>query len=153
PYGFVELRDYDGIETDGERCGVMGRSNIVGTPVRVLLSRHTRPGKCAVANTHSRTRQPERNTRQADILIVAIGKPGFLRGDMVKEGAVVIDVGIHRIADESRKSGYRLVGDVNFEEVAPRCSFISPVPGGVGLMTIVGLLKNTLLAAKQRRDR
>lgn len=153
PYGIVELLDYYGIETEGKHCVVMGRSNIVGTPVSLLLSRPTRPGNCTVTITHSRTRQLERITRQADILIVAIGKPGFLRGDMVKEGAVVIDVGIHRIADESRKSGYRLVGDVNFEEVAPRCSYISPVPGGVGLMTIVGLLKNTLHAARQRRDR
>ena len=153
PYGIMELLDYYGIETEGKHCVVMGRSNIVGTPVSLLLSRPTRPWNCTVTITHSRTRHLERITRQADILIVAIGKPGFLREDMVKEGAVVVDVGIHRIADESRKSGYRLVGDVNFEEVAPRCSFISPVPGGVGLMTIVGLLKNTLLAAKQRRDR
>ena len=152
PYGIVQLLDYYDIETEGKHCVVMGRSNIVGTPISLLLSRPTRPGNCTVTITHSRSKNLEAITRQADILIVAIGKPEFLTANMVKEGAVVVDVGIHRISDKSRKSGFRLVGDVKFDEVAPKCSYISPVPGGVGLMTIVSLLKNTLQAAKQRKS-
>lgn len=151
PYGIVELLDFYRIETEGKHCVVMGRSNIVGTPVSVLLSRPGRPGNCTVTLVHSRTRDLENLTRQADILIVAIGKPEFLQANMVKEGVVIVDVGIHRLEDASKKSGYRLVGDVKFDEVSPKCSYISPVPGGVGLMTIVGLLKNTLQAARQRR--
>lgn len=151
PYGIVELLDFYRIETEGKHCVVMGRSNIVGTPVSVLLSRPGRPGNCTVTLVHSRTRNLENLTRQADILIVAIGKPEFLRANMVKEGVVIVDVGIHRLEDASKKNGYRLVGDVKFDEVSPKCSYISPVPGGVGLMTIVGLLKNTLQAARQRR--
>lgn len=150
PYGIIQLLDYYGIETEGKHCVVMGRSNIVGTPVSILLSRQAQPGNCTVTITHSRTRNLEKITREADILIVAIGRAEFLTADMVREGAVVIDVGIHRIADESKKSGYRLVGDVKFDEVAPKCAHISPVPGGVGLMTIAGLLRNTLQAARQR---
>ncbi|QEC53261.1 bifunctional 5,10-methylenetetrahydrofolate dehydrogenase/5,10-methenyltetrahydrofolate cyclohydrolase [Anseongella ginsenosidimutans] len=150
PYGIMELLDYYKVETEGKHCVVMGRSNIVGTPISLLLSRQGNPGNCTVTITHSRTKDLETITRQADILIVAVGRPEFVTADMVTEGAVVIDVGIHRIADKNRKSGYRLVGDVKFDEVAPKCGGISPVPGGVGLMTIVGLLKNTLEAAKRR---
>ncbi|HYH55298.1 MAG TPA: bifunctional 5,10-methylene-tetrahydrofolate dehydrogenase/5,10-methylene-tetrahydrofolate cyclohydrolase, partial [Anseongella sp.] len=153
PYGIVELLDHYQIDTEGRHCVVMGRSNIVGTPVGLLLSRAGKPGNCTVTITHSRTRNLEAITRQADILIVAIGRPEFVTAGMVKEGAVVVDVGIHRVPDDSRKSGYRLVGDVKFDEVAPKCSYISPVPGGVGLMTIVGLLRNTLEAAKKKAVR
>lgn len=150
PYGILELLEHYHVETEGKHCVVMGRSNIVGTPMSLLLSRQGNPGNCTVTITHSRTQNLEALTLQADILVVAVGRPEFVTAGMVKDGAVVIDVGIHRIADESRKSGYRLVGDVKFDEVAPKCSYISPVPGGVGLMTIVGLLKNTLEAAKRR---
>lgn len=116
----------------------------------VLMSQNTYPGNCTVTITHSRTQNLKEITLQADILIVALGKPEFVTADMVKEGATVIDVGIHRIEDNSKKSGFRLIGDVKFDEVAPKCSYISPVPGGVGPMTIVSLLKNTLLAAKNK---
>jgi methylenetetrahydrofolate dehydrogenase (NADP+) / methenyltetrahydrofolate cyclohydrolase len=125
---------------------VIGRSNIVGTPMSILMSRNSEPGNCTVTLAHSRTRDLAALTRQADILIVALGKPEFVTADMVKDGAVVVDVGIHRVDDPSRKSGFRLLGDVKFDDVAPRCCWISPVPGGVGPMTITSLLLNTLKA-------
>jgi methylenetetrahydrofolate dehydrogenase (NADP+)/methenyltetrahydrofolate cyclohydrolase len=128
---------------------VIGRSEIVGSPVSILLSRKTYPGDCTVTLCHSRTRDIGSFTRQADIVIAALGKPGFLTADMVGEGAVVIDVGISRVEDPGRKSGYALRGDVDFESVAPRCSYITPVPGGVGPMTRAALLWNTLLACRK----
>lgn len=148
PYGIVEMLRRYNIETAGKHCVVVGRSNIVGTPISILLSRKGYPGDCTVTLTHSRTRDLPAEVRRADIVVAAIGIPNFVQGDWVKEGAVVIDVGINRIADETRKSGHRLVGDVDFEAVAPRCSHITPVPGGVGLMTVTALLMNTLKAAK-----
>lgn len=149
PAGIVELLRHHQIETAGKHCVVVGRSNIVGTPMAILMSRNAYPGNCTVTIAHSRTRDLSAITRQADILIPAIGRPEFITADMVKEGAVVVDVGIHRIPDASRKAGFRLVGDVKFDEVAPKCSWISPVPGGVGPMTITSLLTNTLKAARR----
>ncbi len=148
PYGIVEMLRRYNIETAGKHCVVVGRSNIVGTPISILLSRKGYPGDCTVTLTHSRTRDLPAEVRRADIVVAAIGIPNFVQGDWVKEGAVVVDVGINRIADPTRKSGHRLVGDVDFEAVAPRCSHITPVPGGVGLMTVTALLMNTLKAAK-----
>ncbi len=148
PYGIMQLLDRYGIETEGKHCVVMGRSHIVGSPVSILMARNTKPGNATVTLAHSRTKDLKKITNQADILIVAVGKPEFVTSDMVKEGAVVIDVGIHRISDDTRKSGFKLLGDVKFDEVAPKSSFITPVPGGVGPMTIASLLKNTLLSAK-----
>jgi methylenetetrahydrofolate dehydrogenase (NADP+)/methenyltetrahydrofolate cyclohydrolase len=148
PNGIVELLKFYDIPTEGRHCVVVGRSNIVGTPMSILMSRNTYPGNCTVTITHSRTKDLPSITRQADILIVAIGKAGFITADMVKQGAVVVDVGIHRVEDASRKSGYRLSGDVNFDEVAPKCAWITPVPGGVGPMTVTSLLLNTLKAAQ-----
>lgn len=150
PAGIVELLKRYDITTEGKHCVVIGRSNIVGTPMAVLMSRKDKHANCTVTMCHSRTENLEQYTRQADILIVALGKPQFITKEMVKEGAVVIDVGIHRIPSETTKSGFRLVGDVNFDEVAEKCAYITPVPGGVGIMTIVSLLQNTLLAAKKR---
>lgn len=148
PYGIVELLKRYEIETSGKHCVVIGRSHIVGSPMSILMARNAYPGNCTVTITHSRTQNLKDIARSADILIVAIGREGFVTGDMVKEGAVVIDVGIHRIPDASKKTGFRLVGDVNFEEAAAKASAITPVPGGVGPMTIASLLYNTLLAAK-----
>lgn len=148
PAGILELLKHYGIATNGKHCVVIGRSNIVGTPMSILMSRNSEPGNCTVTLAHSRTKDLASITSQADILIVAIGKPEFVTADMVKEGAVVVDVGIHRVADPSRRSGYRLLGDVKFDEVAAKCSAISPVPGGVGPMTITSLLLNTLRAAE-----
>lgn len=150
PLGVTEMLKHHNIPTEGKHCVVIGRSHIVGSPMSVLMSQNTYPGNCTVTITHSRTQNLKEITLQADILIVALGKPEFVTADMVKEGATVIDVGIHRIEDNSKKSGFRLIGDVKFDEVAPKCSYISPVPGGVGPMTIVSLLKNTLLAAKNK---
>lgn len=147
PNGIVELLKFYEIPTEGKHCVVVGRSNIVGTPMSILMSRNTYPGNCTVTITHSRTKNLPYITRQADILIVAIGKAGFITADMVKEGAVVVDVGIHRVEDASRKRGYRISGDVNFDEVASKCAWITPVPGGVGPMTVTSLLLNTLKAA------
>ncbi|MFN3875669.1 MAG: bifunctional methylenetetrahydrofolate dehydrogenase/methenyltetrahydrofolate cyclohydrolase FolD [Flavobacteriales bacterium] len=147
PSGILELLRHHGIATAGRHCVVVGRSHIVGTPMALLMSRNAEPGNCTVTLAHSRTRDLAALTRQADILIVAAGKPGLIGASMVKEGAVVIDVGIHRIADPSRKNGFRLMGDVRFGEVAPKCAWITPVPGGVGPMTIASLLLNTLKAA------
>lgn len=142
PAGIMMLLERYSIETEGRHCVVLGRSNIVGTPVSLLMSRKGNPGNATVTLCHSKTRNLATITRQADILIAAIGQPGFVKADMVKEGAVVIDVGIHRISDDSEK-GYHIAGDVDFDSVAPKCSHITPVPGGVGVMTIVSLLLNT----------
>lgn len=149
PYGIVEILRHYHIETAGKNCVVVGRSNIVGTPISILLSRKGYPGDCTVTLTHSRTHDLPAEVRRADIVVAAIGIPEFIKGDWVKEGAVVIDVGINRVADESKKSGFKLVGDVDFESVAPKCSYITPVPGGVGLMTVTALLINTLKASKR----
>ena len=149
PYGIIALLDAYGIETSGKHCVVLGRSNIVGRPIANLLSQKAKPGDCTVTICHSRTKDIASYTRSADIIIAALGVPEFLKGDMVKEGVVVVDVGITRVPDDSEK-GYHLVGDVAFDEVAPKASYITPVPGGVGPMTIVSLLKNTLKAASRR---
>lgn len=150
PYGIVELLKRYNIETSGKHCVVIGRSHIVGSPMSILMARNDYPGNCTVTLTHSRTINLPEITRTADILIVAIGKPEFVTADMVKEDAVVIDVGIHRIDDPSKKSGFKLIGDVKFDEVAAKASAITPVPGGVGPMTIASLLYNTLLAAERK---
>jgi len=149
PAGIIELLRRYNIATSGKNCVVVGRSNIVGKPVATLLMQKSRPGDCTVTVCHSRTMNIEKYCREADIIIAALGFPEFLKGDMVKEGAVVIDVGTTRVPSTETKSGYKLKGDVAFEEVAPKCSFITPVPGGVGPMTIISLMKNTLLAAKK----
>jgi len=149
PFGILQMLERYDIETSGKHCVVVGRSNIVGTPMSVLLSRKAKVGNCTVPLTHSRTRDLPAETRRADIIIAAIGRANFITADMVKEGAVVIDVGINRIDDASRKRGYRLVGDVDFEAVAPKCSYITPVPGGVGPMTVTSLLMNTLKASRK----
>lgn len=151
PFGIVELLKRSGVETEGKHVVVLGRSNIVGTPVSVMLSRKGKGGDATVTLCHSKTKNLPEITRRADIIIVAIGKPLFLKADMVKEGAVVIDVGIHRIADESAEKGYVIQGDVDYDEVYKVASKITPVPGGVGPMTIVSLLYNTLQAAKRKR--
>lgn len=148
PAGIIEMLRHYNIPTEGKHCVVLGRSHIVGSPMSVLMARKAYPGNCTVTLAHSRTQNLKEVAASADILIVAIGKPEFVTADMVKEGATVIDVGIHRIEDNSKKSGFRLLGDVKFDEVAPKCAFISPVPGGVGPMTIASLLKNTLLAVQ-----
>lgn len=150
PYGIVELLKRYKVETAGKHCVVIGRSHIVGSPMSILMARNEYPGNCTVTLTHSRTQNLPEITKTADILIVAIGKPEFVTADMVKEGAVVIDVGIHRVDDASKKSGFKLLGDVKFDEVAAKASAITPVPGGVGPMTIASLLYNTLLAAERR---
>jgi len=149
PAGIVELLKRYNIETSGKNCVVIGRSNIVGTPMSILMSRKASHGDCTVTLCHSRTKNIPEITREADIIIVALGMPEFLTGDMVKSGATVIDVGIHRVKSDKTKSGWKLIGDVNFDEVSPKCSFITPVPGGVGPMTIVSLLQNTLIASKK----
>lgn len=149
PYGIMELLKRYNIETAGRHCVVLGRSNIVGRPISVLMSLKTNPGDATVTVCHSKTHNLKEICLSADIIIAAIGIPEFLKADMVKEGAVVIDVGTTRVKSDLTKSGFKLKGDVDFENVAPKCSYISPVPGGVGLMTIVALLKNTLLAAKK----
>ena len=143
PMGILEMLRRYNIEVAGRQCCVIGRSNIVGTPISILLSRKGNPGDATVVLCHSRTPNIQEIARQSDILIVALGQPHFVTENMVKEGAVVIDVGINRIPDPARKSGHRLVGDVDFESVAPKCSYITPVPGGVGPMTVCSLLMNT----------
>ena len=145
PFGIIQLLERCKIETSGKHCVVLGRSNIVGTPISVMLSRKANPGNCTVTICHTGTKNLKEIARTADILIAAMGQPHFVTAELVKEGAVVIDVGIHRMADESEK-GYHIIGDVKFDEVAPKCSFITPVPGGVGPMTRVGLLINTFKA-------
>ncbi|MCF6365310.1 MAG: bifunctional methylenetetrahydrofolate dehydrogenase/methenyltetrahydrofolate cyclohydrolase FolD [Bacteroidales bacterium] len=149
PQGIIELMQRYNIETSGKHCVVIGRSNIVGKPVSILMSQKSKTGNATVTLCHSRTKNLKEITKQADILIAAIGVMDFVTEDMVKEGAVVIDVGIHRIKSGKTKSGWKLKGDVKFDEVAPKCSYITPVPGGIGPMTIVSLLKNTLLSAKK----
>lgn len=149
PYGIMEMLKRSGIETDGKHCVVLGRSNIVGTPMAVLMSRKNANANATVTLCHSRTQDLPEITRQADILIAAIGHPGFVKADMVKEGAVVVDVGIHRIEDPTKKNGFHLCGDVDYVNVAPKCSAITPVPGGVGPMTIAGLLMNTMKAYRK----
>ena len=147
PAGIIELLKRYGVETRGKHCVVLGRSNIVGKPASILMARKDAPGDATVTVCHSRTKNIPEITRQADIIIAALGHPEFVTADMVKEGAVVIDVGTTRVASAETKSGWKLKGDVKFDEVAPKCSYITPVPGGVGPMTIVSLLKNTLKAA------
>lgn len=150
PAGIMELLARYDVDTEGKHCVVVGRSNIVGTPMAVLMSRKAKHANCTVTMCHSRTSNLKEITRQADILIVAIGVPHFITKDMVREGCVVVDVGIHRIPSETTKSGWKLVGDVDFEQVSPLCSYITPVPGGVGPMTIVSLLQNTIKACKAK---
>ena len=149
PYGIIQMLERYKIETSGLHCVVVGRSNIVGTPMSILMSRKAKIGNATVTITHSRTRNLKKVVQQADIVIAAIGIANFVTADMIKPGAIVIDVGINRVEDATKKRGYRVVGDVDFENVAPISSFITPVPGGVGLMTVTSLLMNTLQAAKR----
>ncbi len=149
PYGILELLKRYSITTEGKNCVVLGRSHIVGSPMSILMARNTNPGNCTVTLAHSKTKNLKEVCAQADILIVALGRAEFITADFVKQGAVVIDVGITRVEAPESKNGYKLLGDVNFTEVAPKCSFITPVPGGVGPMTIAALLQNTLWAAKR----
>ena len=148
PYGILLMLEHYKIETSGKHAVVIGRSNIVGRPISILLSMNTYPGNCTVTVCHSRTKNLKEICLQADIIVAALGIPEFLKADMVKENAVVIDVGITRVADASKKSGFAIKGDVDFTNVAPKCSYITPVPGGVGLMTIAALLMNTFTAAE-----
>lgn len=150
PYGIMMLLEYYKIETKGKHAVVIGRSHIVGTPVSILLSRNTYPGNCTVTLCHSATPNLKEICQQGDIIVAALGRPNFVTADMVKDGAVIIDVGTTRVDDASKKSGFSLKGDVDFEQVAPKCSFITPVPGGVGPMTRAGLMKNTYLAYLHR---
>lgn len=150
PMGIVSLLDRAGIDTQGKHAVILGRSSIVGTPMALLLRRNEAPGNCTVTVCHSRTQDLAAYTRRADILVAAIGRAHFVTADMVKEGAVVIDVGINRIPDTTKKSGSRLTGDVDYDAVAPKCSWITPVPGGVGPMTIASLMQNTLQACQNR---
>jgi methylenetetrahydrofolate dehydrogenase (NADP+)/methenyltetrahydrofolate cyclohydrolase len=149
PFGILKLIERYKIETEGKECVIIGRSDIVGTPLSNLLSRKTYPGNCTVTLCHSRTKDIKALSQKADIVVAALGKPEFLTADMVKEGAVVIDVGTTRVPDASKKRGYALKGDVKFDEVSEKASYITPVPGGVGPMTIASLLYNTLLAAQK----
>ena len=146
PLGILEMLKYFHVPTSGKHAVVLGRSNIVGTPMSILLSRASESGNCTVTLCHSRTPDITDHLRRADIIVAAIGKPRFVTADMVKEGAVVIDVGITRVDDPTHPKGYTIRGDVDFENVAPHCSWVTPVPGGVGLMTIVALLRNTMQA-------
>ena len=152
PFGILELLERYEIETSGKNVVVLGRSHIVGSPMSILMAQKRKVGNATVTLTHSRTKNLSEITKQADIIVAAIGIPEFLKGDMVKDDVVVVDVGITRVADSSKKSGFRLVGDVAFNEVAEKSSYITPVPGGVGPMTIAMLLKNTLLANKRRHN-
>jgi methylenetetrahydrofolate dehydrogenase (NADP+)/methenyltetrahydrofolate cyclohydrolase len=149
PYGIVHLLEKYNIKTEGKHCVVIGRSHIVGSPMSILMAKNTNLGNCTVTLCHSKTQNLIEHTLNADIIIAAIGKPNFVTADMVKQGAVVIDVGINRVDDSTTKSGFKLVGDVKFDEVSLKSSYITPVPGGVGPMTIASLLKNTLIAAKK----
>lgn len=148
PFGIMQLLKRYNIETSGKHCVVLGRSHIVGSPMSILMARNTSPGNCTVTLCHSRTKNLKEFTLKADILIVALGKPEFVTADMVKNGAVVIDVGITRVLSAKAKNGYKLLGDVNFNDVATKASYITPVPGGVGPMTIASLLVNTLKSSK-----
>lgn len=152
PFGILLLLKHYHVETKGKHAVVIGRSHIVGTPMSILLSRNTYPGNCTVTLCHSATPNLKELCLQADIIVAALGKPEFVTADMVKEGAVIIDVGITRVTDVTKKSGFRLKGDVKFDEVATKCSFITPVPGGVGPMTIAGLLMNTYNAYLQKHS-
>lgn len=152
PYGILLLLTHYKIETKGKHAVVIGRSNIVGRPMSILLSSNRNPGNCTVTICHSHTKNLKSFCQQADIIIAALGKPGFVTGDMVKDGAVVIDVGITRVPDPGKRSGFRLKGDVDFETVSPKCSWITPVPGGVGPMTIAALMKNTFQACMNQNN-
>jgi len=149
PAGILELLKRYKVETSGKHCVVIGRSHIVGSPMSILMARNNTPGNCTVTLTHSRTKNLKEITKTADILIVALGKAKFVTSDMIKEGVCVIDVGITRVKSDKTKSGWKLLGDVNFEDVKEKCSFITPVPGGVGPMTITMLLQNTLMSSKE----
>ncbi len=151
PAGIVELLDRYNIETGGKHCVVLGRSHIVGLPMSILMSRNGYPGNSTVTICHSHTQNLPEIVHSADIIIAAVGRPNFVTADMVKEGVVVVDVGITRVVDTTKKSGYRLVGDVEFDTVSKKAAFITPVPGGVGPMTIASLLKNTMIAARRRK--
>ena len=146
PNGILQLLKRYNIDTSGKKCVILGRSNIVGKPMATLMMQKAYPGDATVTVCHSRSKDLVKECQEADILIAAMGQPNFVTADMVKEGAVVIDVGTTRVPDATRKSGFKLTGDVKFDEVAPKCSYITPVPGGVGPMTIVSLMMNTLLA-------
>lgn len=146
PAGIIELLKRNNIETSGKNCVIIGRSHIVGSPLSILLAKNNNPGNCTVTLAHSKTKNIQEICQQADILIAAIGKPNFITAEMVKEGAVVVDVGTTRLEDATRERGWRLCGDVDFQQVAPKCSYITPVPGGVGPMTIASLMINTLRA-------
>lgn len=146
PYGIMLLLEHYKVETNGKHAVVIGRSHIVGRPMSILLSGNSEPGNCTVTICHSHTKNIKEISQSADIIVAALGRPNFVTADMVKEGAVIIDVGITRVADSTKKSGYRIAGDVDFENVSPKCSFITPVPGGVGPMTIASLMKNTFKA-------
>ena len=149
PFGIIQLLERYQIPTDGKHCVVIGRSHIVGSPMSILMAKNANGGNCTVTLCHSHTKNLKEHTLNADIIIAAIGKPNFVTADMVKDGAVIIDVGINRINDASLPKGFKLVGDVKFDEVSLKASYITPVPGGVGPMTIASLLKNTLIAAKK----
>jgi methylenetetrahydrofolate dehydrogenase (NADP+)/methenyltetrahydrofolate cyclohydrolase len=149
PYGILLMLQAYNLDTTGKHCVVVGRSNIVGSPMSILMARNANPGNCTVTLTHSKTKDLKNIVLQADIIIAAIGKKNFVTADMVKPGAIIIDVGINRESSATTKSGYKLYGDVDFEQVSEKASWITPVPGGVGLMTIVGLLKNTLASARK----
>ncbi len=153
PAGIMELLKRKNIDTVGKKCVVLGRSHIVGMPISLLMQRNSQPGNATVTTLHSRSEDVEKICAEADILIVAIGKPGFLKSHMIKEGAVVIDVGITRVMDDTKKSGFSIKGDVDFDDVSPKCSWITPVPGGVGPMTIISLLINTLKAATNKDEK
>jgi methylenetetrahydrofolate dehydrogenase (NADP+)/methenyltetrahydrofolate cyclohydrolase len=150
PHGILLLLEHYKIDTRGMHAVVVGRSNIVGRPMSILLSANTNPGNCTVTICHSKTRNIAELCRQADIIVAALGQPEFVTASMIKKGAIVIDVGITRVQDPTKKSGFALKGDVKFDEVAPLCSYITPVPGGVGPMTIAALMKNTLTACEER---
>lgn len=150
PHGVMLMLEHYKIDTKGKHAVVIGRSNIVGRPMSILLSASTQPGNCTVTICHSHTRNLKEICREADIIVAALGKPEFVTADMVKEGAVVIDVGITRVEDPTRKKGYAIKGDVKFDEVAPKCAYITPVPGGVGPMTIAALMKNTFRACAEK---
>jgi methylenetetrahydrofolate dehydrogenase (NADP+)/methenyltetrahydrofolate cyclohydrolase len=152
PYGIMLMLEHYGIDTAGKHALVIGRSNIVGRPMSILLSQNTQPGNCTVTLCHSRTKDLKALCLQADIIVAALGKVSFLTADMVKENAIVIDVGITRVPDSTKKTGFSIKGDVDFQNVAPKCSYITPVPGGVGLMTIAALLKNTYNACLQNQQ-
>jgi len=152
PYGILLLLQHYNIDTKGKHAVVIGRSNIVGRPMSILLSRNDNPGNCTVTVCHSHTGNLKELCLQADIIVAALGKPGFLKVDMVKQDAIIIDVGITRVADDSKKSGFAIKGDVDFDKVAPKSSYITPVPGGVGLMTIAALLMNTFNACTMREN-